>query len=89
MYSLISLLAWTGLIRAIHDGRDGAVPLVILVVCFPLIYYITHPEIRFRHPIDPVVVILLVYGAMSFRRQKGESPVEEAHSGALEESCAG
>jgi 4-amino-4-deoxy-L-arabinose transferase-like glycosyltransferase len=89
MYSLISLLAWTGLIRAIHDGRDGAVPLVILVVCFPLAYYITHPEIRFRHPIDPMVVILLVYGAMSFRRQKGESPVEEAHSGALEESCAG
>ena len=87
-YSLISLLAWIGLGRAIHDGRDGVVPLAILVVCFPLVYYITHPEIRFRHPIDPVVVIFVVYGAISFRRQKGESP-ERIHPPHSEESCAG
>ena len=67
MYSLISLLAWTGLVRAIYDGRDGVSPLAILVVCYPLVYYFTHPEIRFRQPIDPVIVILLVYGVMSFR----------------------
>ena len=45
MYSLISLLAWTGLVWAIHDGRDGVVPLAILVVCFP--WSITSPIRRF------------------------------------------
>ena len=67
IYSAISILAWTGLIRAILDGRDGVIPLAIVVICFPIVYYITHPEIRFRHPIDPVIVILLVSGAMSLR----------------------
>jgi 4-amino-4-deoxy-L-arabinose transferase-like glycosyltransferase len=88
-YSLISLLAWIGLVRAIRDGRDGVVPLAILLIVFPLIYYITHPQIRFRHAIDPVVVILLVYGAMSLRRRKGESRVGETPSDSLEEFCAG
>jgi hypothetical protein len=78
MYSLISFLAWTGLVKAIRDGRDGIFPLAILVICFPLVYYITHPEIRFRHPIDPAIVILLVNGVMSLRRQEQESHAEAA-----------
>jgi 4-amino-4-deoxy-L-arabinose transferase-like glycosyltransferase len=77
MYSLISFLAWTGLVRAIRDGLDGVFPLAFVVVCFPLIYYITHPEIRFRHPIDPIIVILFVNGVMSLRGQEQESPGAE------------
>jgi 4-amino-4-deoxy-L-arabinose transferase-like glycosyltransferase len=87
-YSMISFLAWTGLIRAIRDGRQGVFPLAVLLACFPLVYYITHPEIRFRHPIDPVIVILLVYGAMSLRKRAAESPGGEKSFAALEKSCA-
>jgi hypothetical protein len=89
MYSLISFLAWTGLIRAIHEGRDGAIVLAIPLICFPLVYYLTHPEIRFRHPIDPIVVIMLVSGAMSFFGKKEESPTSATHSRVLDESSAG
>ncbi len=89
VYSLISLLAFTGLVRATHNGRDGVVPLMILPVVFPLVYYLTHPAIQYRHPIDPVIVIFLVYGAMSFRGRDRKSPVEESPPGALEGPCTG
>jgi hypothetical protein len=68
-YSLISFLAFAGLAGAIRNDRDGAVPLAILLICFPLVYYITHLEERYRHPIDPVIVIFAVFGAITFRRQ--------------------
>jgi 4-amino-4-deoxy-L-arabinose transferase-like glycosyltransferase len=68
-YSLVSFLAFAGLAGAIRDDRDGAVPLAILLICFPLVYYITHLEERYRHPIDPVIVIFAVFGAITFRRQ--------------------
>jgi hypothetical protein len=66
---LVSFLAFAGLAGAIRDDRDGAVPLAILLICFPLVYYITHLEERYRHPIDPVIVIFAVFGAITFRRQ--------------------
>ena len=68
-YSLTSVLAMAGLGFAFRGHREGAVPLVILVVCFPLVYYITHLDERYRHPIDPVIVILAVFGAITLRRQ--------------------
>jgi 4-amino-4-deoxy-L-arabinose transferase-like glycosyltransferase len=62
MYSTISLLAFAGIARAIRDRRDGVFPLGILVIVFPVIYYLTHSDLGFRHPIDPVIVIFLIYG---------------------------
>jgi 4-amino-4-deoxy-L-arabinose transferase-like glycosyltransferase len=59
--SFLSLLAFAGVARAIRNERDGAIPLVVLLAFFPAIYYITHPDIRYRHPIDPVIVIFIVY----------------------------
>jgi 4-amino-4-deoxy-L-arabinose transferase-like glycosyltransferase len=68
-YSFVSLLAFAGLRRAIQDRRDGVIPLAIPLLFFPVAYYLTHSDIRFRHPIDPVVVVFMAYGAMAFRGQ--------------------
>ena len=65
MYSLISLLAFTGIVSAIRDHRDCVFPLLILVIVFPFVYYLTHSDMGFRHPIDPVIDIFLVYGISS------------------------
>jgi hypothetical protein len=35
-----------------------AVPLAAYPVVFPLLYYLTHTSLRYRHPIDPVVLLL-------------------------------
>jgi len=72
-YSLISFLAFTGLYGAVRTNWSDAIPLVIPVVFFPIVYYLTHQDVRFRHPIDPVIVILAVYGALSLRGQQAES----------------
>ena len=69
-YSLVSLLALTGLHRAIQDRRDGAIPLVIPLIVFPVVYYLTHPQVRYRHPIDPIVVVFMAYGALALRGRK-------------------
>jgi hypothetical protein len=62
MYSFISFLAFVGIGMAIHDGRDAVFPLSILILVFPCIYYLTHSDMGFRHPIDPVITMFLVYG---------------------------
>jgi 4-amino-4-deoxy-L-arabinose transferase-like glycosyltransferase len=67
-YSLLSILAFAGLGWAIHGGRDGAVPMALLLIFFPIVYYLTHSDMGFRHPIDPVMAILATCGAISFRR---------------------
>ena len=43
---------------------------MIPLIFFPVAYYLTHADIRFRHPIDPLVVIFVAYGAISFRWQE-------------------
>ena len=75
MYSLVSLLAFTGLYRAIQARPDGLIPLVIPLICLPLAYYLTHSEVRYRHPIDPLIVLFVAYGLMAIRgRKRGPPP---------------
>jgi 4-amino-4-deoxy-L-arabinose transferase-like glycosyltransferase len=66
-YSFVSLLAFAGVYRAIRDRRDGAIPLLLPLIFLPVAYYLTHSEARYRHPIDPVVVAFMAYGATAFR----------------------
>ena len=66
-YTLVSLLAFAGLWRAIRDRREGVLAMVIPVIVFPVVSYVTHSEMRYRHPIDPVLVVLVAYGIEGFR----------------------
>jgi hypothetical protein len=36
-----------------------AFPLASAPVVFPLLYYVTHTSVRYRHPIDPLVLLLV------------------------------
>jgi hypothetical protein len=86
MYSLISLLAFTGVGQAFRDQRDGVFPLSTLVVVFPGIYYLTHSDLGFRHPIDPVIVIFLIYGIFSLRSKKPQFLEQDTLHDTLEQS---
>jgi hypothetical protein len=33
-------------------------PLAVFPVVFPCLYYLTHADLRYRHPIDPIVLLL-------------------------------
>jgi 4-amino-4-deoxy-L-arabinose transferase-like glycosyltransferase len=69
VYSLISVLAFAGMRNAIRDARVGAYPLTLLILVFPVVYYLPHSDMGFRHPIDPAMTVFLVYGIPSLGRE--------------------
>ncbi|MCU1297954.1 MAG: hypothetical protein JWO91_2232 [Acidobacteriaceae bacterium] len=61
----ISILAWLGAAFALkRKGLEG-MPFCTVMVIFPLIYYITHTWPTYRHPIEPVVILLMIYAAIN------------------------
>jgi hypothetical protein len=58
----ISVLAFLGLRRAFQRDRDAAWVYAICLIVYPLLYYMTTYEIPYRHPLDPLLVILAVAG---------------------------
>jgi len=62
--------------RAGEWARNAAFPLVVFPLVFPCLYYVTHADLRFRHPIDPVVLLLtaIAMGA-AFRRFGGRDGI--------------
>jgi Dolichyl-phosphate-mannose-protein mannosyltransferase len=56
-----SLLAFVGLFLVVRSGGFAIAPVWIAPIFFPVTYYITHSQLRYRHPIDPVITVLAVY----------------------------
>jgi Dolichyl-phosphate-mannose-protein mannosyltransferase len=61
LFTSVSVLAFVGLLLAFRN-RNPVVPLfAIALTIFPLVYYVTHPTPRYRHTIEPAMVLLAVY----------------------------
>jgi hypothetical protein len=56
-----SILAFWGLGRALRKQRPGAWLFFWLMLCYPAIYYFVYPHARYRHPIEPIIAILIAY----------------------------
>jgi 4-amino-4-deoxy-L-arabinose transferase-like glycosyltransferase len=56
------LCAFVGVLVLLGYKNPFAVPVISVIVFFPLLYYITHTSLRYRHPIDPVVLLLAAIG---------------------------
>jgi hypothetical protein len=50
-------------------------PLAVFPVIFPCLYYVTHADLRYRHPIDPLICLLTAMAAGG--RMEGCSRAEE------------
>jgi hypothetical protein len=61
LFSLVSVLAFWGLFSAFRNGHPAVPLFAIILIVFPLVYYVTHPTPRYRHPIEPAMVLLAVY----------------------------
>jgi hypothetical protein len=72
-----SLLAWWGAIRAVRQRRPGGWLYLLLLLVYPAIYYIVYPHARYRHPIEPEIIILLVFMFSEFRRRRSGEAAEE------------
>ena len=77
LFAASSLLAIWGLIMAAHRGLPGAWLLILLTATYPVAYYVVYPHARYRHPIEPAMVIAIVYlvseWAKRSRRMKSDS----------------
>jgi 4-amino-4-deoxy-L-arabinose transferase-like glycosyltransferase len=62
----IALLIWR---RSIY-----VFPLAAFPVVYPLLYYATHPSLRYRHPIDPVLLILVATALSSLFKPRYAIP---------------
>ena len=58
---LVSVLGIGGLLLAIKRRVHGVFLFASLVAFYPVVYYICFPEPRYRHPIDPELLILGVF----------------------------
>jgi hypothetical protein len=59
---LTTLLGWMGIWSLVRKRRFSLAALFILpLLLFPLPYYITHAEFRYRLIIDPLLTILAAY----------------------------
>jgi 4-amino-4-deoxy-L-arabinose transferase-like glycosyltransferase len=65
VWSFVSLMAWGGIILALRRKGLEAIPYAIVLLMFPLIYYITHTFNSYRHPIEPVMFLLAAYAGVS------------------------
>lgn len=53
-YALCGLL---GLLVVRRSNPELAIPLAAIIFLYPLVYYITHTNPRYRHPLEPVLVL--------------------------------
>jgi hypothetical protein len=56
-----SVLALWGLGHAIRQKRPGAWLFAGLVLTYPTVYYFVFPHARYRHPLEPELLILIVF----------------------------
>jgi 4-amino-4-deoxy-L-arabinose transferase-like glycosyltransferase len=60
----LSVLAFLGLRRAFLRGAETRWLYALLLTFFPLLYYFSISQMRYRHPIDPEILILAVYACV-------------------------
>jgi 4-amino-4-deoxy-L-arabinose transferase-like glycosyltransferase len=68
MFFLGTALAFAGLWLTIRNRKPGAFLLTCCLIFYPLPYYTVNPFPRYRHPIEPEMILLIVYLFWEARR---------------------
>src|SRR5215467_3747842 len=76
--SLAGIGGFLGIVTLLWKRSPFAFPLAAYPLVYPWLYYLTHPNLRYRHPIDPVVLLLVAVAAGSVFRAY-PSPKEQKH----------
>jgi hypothetical protein len=78
--SSFTFLSLAGLHKALRKVPQIGMPYLLVFLSFPDVYYVTHPDSGFRHPMDPLLIVLASYAWVSWwqrhswwQRQKDEA----------------
>jgi 4-amino-4-deoxy-L-arabinose transferase-like glycosyltransferase len=72
----LSVLAFVGLWRALGRGAAVGFLYAFVLIAFPAIYYLTITDLRYRHPVDPELVVLAAYACATFFSKQHEATEE-------------
>lgn len=61
LFALMSLL---GALFACRTRNPAAYPLGMVMLVFPLAFYLTHTSLRYRYPMDPIMQVLAVFAVV-------------------------
>lgn len=61
--SLAAVGGLLGIVALLWRQNFYVFPAAAYPMVFPWVYYVTHPNLRYRHPIDPVVLLLFAIAA--------------------------
>jgi uncharacterized membrane protein len=58
---LFSLLSLIGVLFAYRAHKEAAQPFALVLLIFPMLFYLTHPSLRYRFPMDPLMQVLAAF----------------------------
>jgi hypothetical protein len=65
LYALMILFSWLGAGVAYRRRNPEAGPYLLVLLVFPVVFYLTDTLVRYRFPMDPILTIVSVYGLTS------------------------
>ena len=75
----LSILGWLGAAIAVSRKGLDAAPYGVVVLVFPLIYYVTHTFSSYRHPTEPEVFILAAFAGVTTVEALGKRLIRADH----------
>ena len=77
--STVTMFMLVGIVSLWRSNRAAVIPYLLLIGTFPITYYLTHPMMDYRQPIEPAVIVLgtAVSFSLRFARAKKEAPAED------------
>jgi hypothetical protein len=63
----ITLLMLRGVFRWWKEDRRELLPYLLLLIVFPIPYYLTHSSMDYRQPIEPQIIVLVAIGIFGFK----------------------
>ena len=68
--TLAAIGALCGILALVRSRNVYAFPLAASPIVYPVIYYVTHTALRYRHPIDPALLLLAAIAVAALLRKR-------------------
>jgi len=81
LYTLSSVLTFFGLWYALRNRERAAALFLWMLISVPMIYYFTFTHPRYRHPIEPEMLLLMVYLFTQIEPRRGREARPPAQPG--------
>jgi hypothetical protein len=69
MNALMTFFAWLGLWILYRRRDPETLPYLFVFLIFPIVFYLTHSITRYKFPMDPILLIVATFGAVSSLRK--------------------